>query len=936
MDSSVLLRSLLGKLGQKSELTVHGGQRVDTWDLKIEGIDYLDDYGLLRSGYSGSPVIDINGNVLGIVAIQIDRKGEVGLAISINAVSRIWTENIPTALVSSIISNPHDNSSNLQSINTVNTRSQSVSPQINFSGILVDLNKKFKEAPENITDPQWNLWFREMFELQHSALTHISFQIGSLLDAHRTTVYFLTEPDEATDSPPELWSIVAQGDLSSEIRVPFGEGVSGQVAVTKQIISIPFDAYEKADDAKEIKAQDERTGYRTYSMLTVPLLNEDRELIAVFQFLNKLKYQSSSTFTFDPTGKVEKKDIDIQGFSPDDQKKFEQYIPEIQLTLDLYQSYYQQFNKLQSIVNFSSATLNLNKKNQSLEELLRNVIDEAQKITNADRGTFWLLDRKGETLQAEILDQDNNWRKIYVRVGQGFAGKVAKTQQTLNIPFDLYNHPQSGKSQETDKKTGYRTCSLLCMPVFDTNKKLIGVTQLLNKRRNQSQYKDYNNYEGTAPPHFRANFLSEDEKRLKKFNEQVASAIESARQPLINEQYDHSFQLLSATAQLSGGFLNAHTARIYFVDTDVDELWSVVAKPETGEPFEISLPIGVEDIGIAALEADSHIIKNLIDAPTSDLYLKQFKNGIFQKYPIFNKLCLPIRKGNKLIAVIEFLNKLKPEFASVDTVEQQAIDSDGFNIDDVDYFNYEHKISTTQLIEAFIDVYRPIKKYRDSEKLRRAKETVISANSALPLEQVMTAAQELVNAHRSTLWIVDPKDTEALFANITNAKGEVNTITATIGEGYVGKAAQRAIDRLEDNVDNYLSDTKLDNIKFDLYKDEPASRKAKRTDKMTRYRTCSLLCMPIISSDGRLLGVIQLVNKIRRGYEELVLEQFPEKEAAPECFMASFSSTDEQLIRDFNAAVGYILQLIGVRKEILSGDSISTFERKLERVQNRI
>ena len=87
------LRTIRGSLGEQIRLSSRdGSDRVKAWDLKIEGEYYL------QPGYSGSPVIDReNGCVLGVVTHQIG-KGEKGLAISIQALVKIWQE-MPASLI---------------------------------------------------------------------------------------------------------------------------------------------------------------------------------------------------------------------------------------------------------------------------------------------------------------------------------------------------------------------------------------------------------------------------------------------------------------------------------------------------------------------------------------------------------------------------------------------------------------------------------------------------------------------------------------------------------------------------------------------------------------------------------------------------------------------------------------------------------------------
>jgi dual 3',5'-cyclic-AMP and -GMP phosphodiesterase 11 len=70
-------------------------------------------------------------------------------------------------------------------------------------------------------------------------------------------------------------------------------------------------------------------------------------------------------------------------------------------------------------------------------------------------------------------------------VGQGVGGYVAKHRKGLNIT-DAYNDPRF--NPEFDKMTGYKTKSILCLPIFgpmldaDGNQELLGVSSLINKK----------------------------------------------------------------------------------------------------------------------------------------------------------------------------------------------------------------------------------------------------------------------------------------------------------------------------------------------------------------------------------------------------------------------------------------------------------------------
>lgn len=112
-----------------------------------------------------------------------------------------------------------------------------------------------------------------------------------------------------------------------------------------------------------------------------------------------------------------------------------------------------------------------------IDKLLTVIAQETQKALSADRCTVFLYDReKGEL-----------WSKIALGVGgqeirfpadKGLAGHVASTGETINIQ-DAYNDARFNK--DIDKQTGYRTKTILCMPMRNLNHEIVGVFQVLNK-----------------------------------------------------------------------------------------------------------------------------------------------------------------------------------------------------------------------------------------------------------------------------------------------------------------------------------------------------------------------------------------------------------------------------------------------------------------------
>lgn len=108
-------------------------------------------------------------------------------------------------------------------------------------------------------------------------LSLIMRKVTELMDADRSTLYLLTEDGSW------LWSKVVQGDERVEIRLEVGEGIAGWVAKTREIVNIP-DAYA---DQRFQPAVDAKSGYRTRSILSVPMLGALGGLVGVLQVLNK-------------------------------------------------------------------------------------------------------------------------------------------------------------------------------------------------------------------------------------------------------------------------------------------------------------------------------------------------------------------------------------------------------------------------------------------------------------------------------------------------------------------------------------------------------------------------------------------------------------------------------------------------------------------------
>jgi adenylate cyclase len=281
--------------------------------------------------------------------------------------------------------------------------------------------------------------------------------------------------DEASG---ELYSRVAQGNINREIRLLNTSGIAGHVFQSGENLII-HDAYA---DPRFNRSIDEQTGYVTQSICCVPIRTVKGEVIGVAQALNKTKGR----------------------FTRGDARLLEEMTTQGAIALQTAQ-YIERMNairkqELEFLDMVSEMTADI-----KIGSLLQKVMSEATRMLDAERSTLFLNDEKTGELWSEV-GQGLDATQIRLPNHVGIAGAVYTTGKAINIPYayaDLRFNPGF------DKKTGFFTRSILCVPVVNQQGKTIGVTQVLNKR--------------TGP------FTAEDEQRLKAFTAQVSIALENAK-----------------------------------------------------------------------------------------------------------------------------------------------------------------------------------------------------------------------------------------------------------------------------------------------------------------------------------------------------------------------------------------------------------------------
>ncbi|MEM6962385.1 MAG: GAF domain-containing protein, partial [Myxococcota bacterium] len=280
------------------------------------------------------------------------------------------------------------------------------------------------------------------------------------------------------DQTGELYSRVAQGVRTREIRMLANEGIAGSVYRSGQG-EIIEDAYT---DPRFNPKVDEDTGFRTRSLLSVPLRNAKGRIIGVTQILNKREGM----------------------FTEHDMAIVDGVTTQCAITLESIQM----VEHIETVQTREKEFLNVVTDMTSdldLTRLLRKVMSEASRMLDAERSTLFLNDEASDELFSHVGEGLSS-TEIRLPNHLGIAGTVFTSGTSVNIPHayaDLRFNPNF------DKQTGFFTRSILCVPVVNKQGKVIGVTQVLNKRGGP--------------------FSEEDESRLRAFTAQISIGLENAK-----------------------------------------------------------------------------------------------------------------------------------------------------------------------------------------------------------------------------------------------------------------------------------------------------------------------------------------------------------------------------------------------------------------------
>lgn len=168
-----------------------------------------------------------------------------------------------------------------------------------------------------------------------------------------------------------------------------------------------------------------------------------------------------------------------------------------------------------------------------LDKLLKTIAEQTKFALKADRCTVFLIDRVKNELWSKVALGLDKHKEIRFPMDKGLAGHVAQTGETVNIK-NAYNDNRF--NPEIDVQTGYKTSTILCMPIRNLKYEVIGVFQVINK------------YDG--------NFTEADEDLLVTIGASAGIALEN------NRLFETQQKMLLEQKRLFNGFIDTLAASI--------------------------------------------------------------------------------------------------------------------------------------------------------------------------------------------------------------------------------------------------------------------------------------------------------------------------------------------------------------------------------------
>jgi len=238
-----------------------------------------------------------------------------------------------------------------------------------------------------------------------------------------------------------------------------------------------------------------------------------------------------------------------------------------------------------------------------METLFNLVMEQTNQIMETERSTLFLYDAYAEELWSLVATGIKK-NEIRIKKDSGLAGWVFQNKKKLMIN-DTYQ--DSRFNLEVDRRTGFRTKNILCVPVFNRDGTCLGTLEVLNRRE--------------------GNFENEDAEFLESISDYVAIAVENSR---LYEDIKTYTERLERAIVLAEKLERVKTLLRKFVPDSVAKL--VEESPDTLAREKVSMEVSVLFIDIQGFSSfmekyDQRLVNDMVEKHFSKYLLCVGRHG---------------------------------------------------------------------------------------------------------------------------------------------------------------------------------------------------------------------------------------------------------------------------------------------------------------------
>ena len=277
-----------------------------------------------------------------------------------------------------------------------------------------------------------------------SVLQSLVRGIGQLTDAERVTLY-LIDPRSG-----DLWSRAGEGLEHREVRVSMNEGIVGWVATHDELANLP----EAAEDERFDRELDERSGWRTHSVLCAPVHGRRQDVVGVLEVANKR----------------------IGIFDEHDESVLRVFADQAGVSVEcsnLYGDVVRNHERMTTVLDIATLVTQA----QDLTTFMKEIGPELNELLACERSTFFAYEHDADEMWT-VITNGGKTEHLRVHVSSLVAGYSAITSEIVNIHDP---HSDQRFNPHFDRQRGFRTRNVLCVPVVNRRGWVVGALQVDNK-----------------------------------------------------------------------------------------------------------------------------------------------------------------------------------------------------------------------------------------------------------------------------------------------------------------------------------------------------------------------------------------------------------------------------------------------------------------------